>query len=115
MLEWLRFNTWFLSCTSWCVSSRNELKLICYNRVQIFVQDVNDNVFLLGFDNGVDVSGGTIVTGAAKGDMSGYTIELRAEEKDPMFFIKKTNGSGTDYPFDQLGDADSELTIVSGT
>ena len=29
--------------------------------------------------------------------------------------IKKTVGSGTDYPFDQLGDADSELTIVSGT
>ena len=112
--------TWFeqtlsLTLQKLTVAQTNELKLICYNRVQIFVQDVNDNVFLLGFDNGVDVSGGTIVTGAAKGDMSGYTIELRAEEKDPMFFIKKTNGSGTDYPFDQLGDADSELTIVSGT
>ena len=104
-----------LSLQKLTVAETNELKLICYNRVQIFVQDMNDNVFLLGFDNGVDVSGGTIVTGAAKGDMSGYTIELRAEEKDPMFFIKKTNGSGTDYPFDQLGDADSELTIVSGT
>jgi hypothetical protein len=29
--------------------------------------------------------------------------------------IKRTAGSGTDYPFDALGDADSELTIVSGT
>ena len=48
-------------------------------------------------------------------ELSQTEIELRAEEKDPMFFIKKTNGSGTDYPFDQLGDADSELTIVSGT
>lgn len=112
--------TWFeqtlsLTLQKLTVAQTNELKLICYNRVQIFVQDANDNVFLLGFDNGVDVSGGTAVTGAAKGDMSGYTLELRAEEKDPMFFIKKTNGSGTDYPFDQLGDADSELTIVSGT
>ena len=78
-----------LSLQKLTVAETNELKLICYNRVQIFVQDMNDNVFLLGFDNGVDVSGGTIVTGAAKGDMSGYTIELRAEEKDPMFFIKK--------------------------
>ena len=97
------------------VAEANEIKLICYNRVQIFVQDNNDNVYLLGMNNGWDVTGGTIVTGAAKGDMSGFTLELEAQEKEPIFMIKKTNGSGTDYPFDQLGDADSELTIVSGT
>ncbi len=96
-------------------ATSNQIKLLCYNRVQIFVQDTNDNVFLLGMDNGCDVTGGTIVSGAGKGDMSGYTIEFSAEEKEPIFSIKKTNGSGTDYPFDQLGDADSELTIVSGT
>ena len=104
-----------LSLQKLSVQQSNEIKLICYNRVQIFVQDMNDNLFLLGFDNGMDVSGGTIVTGAAKGDMSGYTLELRGEEKDPMYWVKRTLGSGTDYPFDQLGDADSELTIVSGT
>jgi len=96
-------------------ATSNQIKLISYNRVQIFVQDNNDNVFLLGLDNGCDVTGGTIVSGAAKGDMSGYTLEFSAEEKEPIYSIKKTNGSGTDYPFDQLGDADSELTIVSGT
>ncbi len=95
------------------VAQTNELKLICYNRAQVFVQDVNDNVFLLGMDNGVDVSGGTAVTGAAKGDMPGYTLELRAEEVDPMIWIKPTSGGGTDYPFDQLGDADADLTIVA--
>jgi hypothetical protein len=95
------------------VAQTNELKLICYNRSQVFVQDMNDNVFLLGMDNGVDVSGGTIVTGAAKSDMSGFTLEMRAEEKDPLIWIKRTNGSGTDYPFDQLGDADADLTIVA--
>ena len=93
----------------------NQIKLLCYNRVQIFVQDTNDNVFLLGIDNGCDVTGGTIVSGAGKGDLTGYTIEFGAEEKQPIYSIKKTVGSGTDYPFDQLGDADSELTIVSGT
>lgn len=95
------------------VSQTNELKLISYNRAQVFVQDVNDNVFLLGMDNGVDVSGGTVTTGTAKGDMSGYTLELRAEEKDPLIWIKRTAGSGTDFPFDQLGDADADLTIVA--
>ena len=96
-------------------ATSNQIKLLCYNRVQIFVQDTNDNVFLLGLNNGCDVSGGTIVSGAGKGDLTGYTIEFTAEEKEPLYNIKKTNGSGTDYPFDQLGDADSELTIVSGT
>ena len=66
-------------------------------------------------NNGCDVTGGTIVTGAAKGDMSGFTLELEGQEKEPIFMIKRTAGSGTDYPFDALGDADSELTIVSGT
>ena len=97
------------------VAQANEIKLICYNRVQIFVQDNNDNVYLLGMNNGCDVTGGTIVTGAAKGDMSGFTLELEGQEKEPIFMIKRTAGSGTDYPFDALGDADSELTIVSGT
>ena len=96
-------------------ATSNQIKLLCYNRVQIFVQDTNDNVFLLGLNNGCDVSGGTIVSGAGKGDLTGYTIEFTAEEKEPIYNIKKTLGSGTDYPFDQLGDADSELTIVSGT
>ena len=47
-------------------ATSNQIKLLCYNRVQIFVQDTNDNVFLLGIDNGCDVTGGTIVSGAAR-------------------------------------------------
>ena len=37
------------------VAQTNELKLISYNRSQIFVLDNNDNVFLLGMDNGCDI------------------------------------------------------------
>ena len=96
------------------VAQTNELKLISYNRSQIFVLDTNDNVFLLGMDNGCDVSGGTAVTGAAKSDMTGFTLELRAEEKDPMIWLKPTAGSGTDYPFDGLSD-EASLNIAVGT
>ena len=96
------------------VTQTNELKLISYNRSQIFVLDNNDNLFLLGMDNGCDISGGTAVTGAAKGDMSGYTLELRAEEKDPMIWINATAGVGTaKYPFDGLTD-EAALTITTG-
>ena len=97
------------------VAQTNELKLISYNRSQIFVLDTNDNVFLLGMDNGCDVSGGTAVSGAAKGDMSGYTLEFRAEEKDPMIWLPATAGGGTaKYPFDGLSD-EAAVNIAVGT
>ena len=97
------------------VAQTNELKLISYNRSQIFVLDNNDNVFLLGMDNGCDISGGTAVTGAAKGDMSGFTLELRAEEKDPLIWLPATAGGGTaKYPFDGLSD-EAALNIAVGT
>jgi hypothetical protein len=38
-------------------------------------------------ENGADVSGGTIVTGAAMGDLSGYTLTLTGMEKVPANFI----------------------------
>ena len=97
------------------VAQTNELKLISYNRSQVFVLDNNDNVFLLGMDNGCDISGGTAVTGAAKGDMTGYTLELRAEEKDPLIWLPATAGGGTaKYPFDGLSD-EAALNIAVGT
>lgn len=108
-----------LSLQKLTVAQSNELKLISYNRSQIFVLDNNDNVFLLGMDNGCDISGGTAVTGAAKGDMSGFTLELRAEEKDPLIWLDATAGPGSGgtptakYPFDGLTD-EADLTITTG-
>ena len=97
------------------VAQTNELKLISYNRSQIFVLDNNDNVFLLGMDNGCDISGGTAVTGAAKGDMTGYTIEYGAEERNALIQLPASAGAATaKYPFDGLTD-ESALTITVGT
>jgi hypothetical protein len=101
------------------VAQSNELKLISYNRSQVFVLDNNDNLFLLGMDNGMDVSAGTAVSGAAKGDMTGFTLELRGEEKEPLIWINATAGVGTGgtptakYPFDGLTD-EANLTITTG-
>ena len=112
--------TWFeqtLSITMQKLSSSqtNELKLISYNRSQVFVLDSNDNVFLLGMNDGCDVSGGTAVTGAAKSDLTGYTLELRAEEADPLIWLPATAGVATAvYPFDGLTD-ENDLTITVGT
>ncbi len=93
----------------------NELRLMAFSRSQIFVQDENDNVFLLGIDGGCYVTGGTVVTGAAKGDLTGYTIEYGAEEKNALIQLPASAGAATaKFPFDGLTD-EANLTITSGT
>ena len=112
--------TWFeqtlsLTLQKLTAAQSNEIKLMSYNRSQVFVLDANDNVFLLGMNDGCDISGGTAVTGAAKGDMTGYTLELRAEEKEPLIWLPATAGAGTaKYPFDGLSD-EADLNITVGT
>ncbi len=93
----------------------NELRLMAYSRSQIFVQDSMDNVFLLGIDGGCYVTGGTVVTGTAKGDMNGYTIEWGAEENNALIQLPASAGAATaKYPFDGLTD-EANLTITVGT
>jgi len=93
----------------------NELRLMAYSRAQIFVQDENDNVFLLGIDGGCHVTGGTVITGTAKGDLTGYTLEWGAEEKNALIQLPASAGPATaKYPFDGLAD-ESALTITVGT
>ena len=94
----------------------NELRLIAYARPQIFVQDYMDKVYLLGAENGCHVTGGTVVTGTAMGDMQGYTIEWGAEEVNAVIQLKQTAGpTTTGFPFDGLDDVPADLTITPGT
>jgi hypothetical protein len=93
----------------------NQLKLATYNRSQIFVRDANDSIFLLGMNNGCNITSGTMATGAAKGDLSGYTLEFVAEERDPPIQIEQTAGPSTaNYPWDNLDDYAS-IAFVLGT
>ena len=70
--------------------THNELKLLAYARPHVVVEDNNGSKFLMGLEYGADVSGGTIVTGAAMGDMSGYTLTFTAQEKIPANFVDAT-------------------------
>ena len=84
------------------IKDHKELKLMAYGRPQVIVEDNNGNFFLAGLQHGMDVTGGTIVTGGAMGDLSGYTLTLTGQEKVPANFIGDTlSGAG--------------FTVVSGT
>ena len=69
------------------VDDHKELKLLSYGRPRVIVQDQNDNYFLAGFENGCQVTAGTIVTGQAMNDLSGYTLTLTGMEKKPANFL----------------------------
>ena len=72
------------------VKDHKELKLMAYGRPQVIVEDNNGNFFYAGLEHGCDVTGGTIVTGGAMGDLSGYTLTLTGQEKAPANFIGDT-------------------------
>ena len=87
-----------------------ELKLLAYGRPHVAVEDYNGNVFLMGLQHGADVSGGTIVTGAAMGDLSGYTLSLSAMEVKPANFVASPKSAD---PYDGLSSA--TVTVTVGT
>mgnify|MGYP001568453310 FL=1 len=80
-------------------ATQEELKLIAHARPHVVVEDYNSNFFLVGLQNGGDVNGGTIVTGAAMGDLTGYTLTVNAQETAPPYFVTPAvitaNAAGT--------------------
>ena len=64
----------------------------------------------MGLENGSEVSGGTIVTGAAMADLSGYTLTFTAQEKKPANFVDSPTAAD---PF--AGMASATVTVTSGS
>jgi hypothetical protein len=84
------------------VVTHKQIKLLAYGRPQVIVEDNNGNFFYCGLEHGMDVTGGTIVSGTVMGDLSGYTLELKGMERVPANFLGDTL-------------ADVGFTVVSGT
>ena len=86
-----------------------QLKLMAYGRPQIFVHTMNGDTLLVGQREGADVTAGTLQTGAALGDLYGYSITFTGMEQFPASFI---SGSTFGNPF---GSVTNPPTIVNGT
>jgi hypothetical protein len=86
-----------------------QLKLMAWGRPQIFVHTLNGDTLLVGQREGADLTAGTIQTGAAIGDLYGYSATFTGQEPFPAAFI---SGSTFQNPF---GAVTNPPTIVSGT
>jgi len=87
-----------------------ELKLLAYGRPHVAVEDYNGNVFVMGLQHGADVTGGTVSTGAAMADLSGYTLTLSAQELKPANFVDSPTAAD---PF--AGMTSATVTVTEGT
>lgn len=68
-------------------ADHKELRLLVAARPQVIVKDNNGNFFLAGYEHGMDVTGGTVVTGTEFGDLTGYTLTLTGMERMMAPFI----------------------------
>lgn len=86
-----------------------QFKLMAYGRPQIVVHTMQGDSLLVGEEEGADVTAGSIQTGAALGDLYGYSVTLTGQERLPAAFI---SGSSFGDPFGNISNAP---TIVYGT
>ena len=86
-----------------------QLKLMAYGRPQIFVQTMQGDTLLVGEREGADVTAGTIQTGAALGDLYGYSVTFTGLEPLPASFV-----SGSTFA-DAFGALSVGPTVVVGT
>ena len=88
-----------------------QLKLMAYGRPQIVVNTMSGDSLLVGKTQGADVTAGTIQTGAALGDLYGYSVTFTGLEQLPAAFI---SGSTFGNPFAALT-GNGRPIIVSGS
>ena len=76
-----------LTLTYLDAKTQAELQLLAVARPYIVVVDYYGNNFLCGFENGMECTGGTVVTGAAAGDLSGFTLTFEGMEETAPYFL----------------------------
>ncbi len=92
--------------------TRKELKIMAYGNPTVFVLDNNNNLLMFGKNHGMEVTGGTVTSGTAMGDLSGYTMVLTGREGEPATFLTAAaDPTAADYPFDSMTSA---VTVTAG-
>ena len=76
-----------LTLTFLDAKTQAELQQLAVGRPYVIVQDYYGNHFLCGFENGMECTGGTVVTGAAAGDLSGFTLVFEGMEETAPYFL----------------------------
>ena len=90
--------------------THKEVKLLAWAKPVVIVEDNNGNAWVMGLEHGSEVTGGSIVTGSAMGDLTGYNLTLTGQERVPANFLY---GAVANNPF--AGLLGTKPTIVTGS
>lgn len=71
-------------------NTRNEIQLLSRATVMSIVQDNNGKYWLVGKNNGLDLTTGSHTTGTASGDRNGYTLTFNGEEREMAVEVNTT-------------------------
>lgn len=88
----------------------DNIKLLAYNRPQIWVLLNQGDIMLLGARNGMDMENSTMTSGQAWGDTNGFELTFVGKETDYASWGLISDGiTETQYPFDNV--AGMEVTV----
>lgn len=66
------------------LETRNEIKMLAMGELVIFVETNNGEIFVIGKENGSELTGGSIIeTGGSRTDMFGSKLTFTSSESDP--------------------------------
>jgi hypothetical protein len=74
-------------------TTHKEVKLLAYGRPHVLVENNAGQFFVMGLFRGADLTAGTINSGGALGDFSGYSLTFTAEEALPAPFTDIASAS----------------------
>lgn len=80
-------------------TAHKNVKLLAFGRPRIVVRSMTDQFFLMGLDQGADVTGGTVSSGSALGDFNGYSLTFAAMEVSPANFLSANDEAGLELAF----------------
>lgn len=75
------------------VAVRNEIKLLAQATMIAVAKDNNGKYWLIGRNSGIDLTTGTLGTGTAFGDRSGFDLTFSGSEPEPMLEVNSTVAS----------------------
>jgi hypothetical protein len=68
-------------------ATHKTIKLLAYGRPHIIVRTRGNQFFIAGLQRGCDVTAGTVSSGSAMGDFSGYNLTFTGMENVPANFL----------------------------
>lgn len=91
-----QYNTQTLSIVLNKMSSTvtQELKLLAQNRLVAVVKDKNGKYWFLGYESGLQRTGGKAGSGKAGGDRNGYELTFTADNREPAYEVNSAIVTG---------------------